>query len=181
MLGSLGAQPEIWLNVVLVNPDGRPVFESGYVDSSGDMADHHSQDVLDGKLPHDDQLVNLQTKFLTSNVKGTDREMPLPFQFDVDQLPFLRPATVPTSVLNHALLARMEGRSLPPLGSRNARYTVPAEVMVDKGMYRLMVRVRTRTEPIYFMRFIGATQDMKRAINESLLDVHPYAVEFEVR
>ena len=35
----LGAQPEIWLNVALVGPDGKTVWESGYVDSHGDMAD----------------------------------------------------------------------------------------------------------------------------------------------
>ena len=76
--GSLGAQPEIWLNVALVGPDGENVWESGYVDSAGDMADLHSADVLAGTLPHDDQLFNLQTKFLTTNIKGTDREMYLP-------------------------------------------------------------------------------------------------------
>ena len=37
--GSLGAQPEIWLNVALIDPDGINVWESGYVDGNGDMAD----------------------------------------------------------------------------------------------------------------------------------------------
>ena len=85
--GSLGAQPEIWLNVALVDSEGNNIWESGYVDSNGDMADLHSHDVTAGKIEHDDQLFNLQTKFLTTNVKGTDREMYLPFNFDVDQLP----------------------------------------------------------------------------------------------
>jgi hypothetical protein len=179
--GSLGAQPEIWLNVVLVDPDGVPVFESGYVDSNGDMADLHSLDVAQGKIAHDDQLFNLQTKFLTTNIKGTDREMYLPVQFDVDQLPHLRPAGVPTSVMNHPPLVRMEGRSLPPLGWRDARYTVPAEKIKKKGRYKLMVRLRSRAEPIYFMKFVGATRDMERAINDWMIDIHPAAAEFEVR
>jgi hypothetical protein len=179
--GSLGAQPEIWLNVALVDPKGRNVWESGYIDAVGDMADQHSTEVQAGRIAHDDQLFNLQTKFLTTNVKGTDREMVLPVNFDVDQLPFLRPASVPTTVLNHPPLVRMEGRSIPPRGWRDAEYSVPGELLAQPGKYRLLVRLRSRAEPMYFMRFVGATTDMERAINEWMIDIHPYAVEFEVR
>ncbi len=179
--GSLGAQPEIWLNVALVDPNGKTVWESGYVDSNGDMADLHSFDVRAGTLAHDDQLFNLQTKFLTTNIKGTDREMYLPVNFDVDQLPFLRPANVPTTVMNHPPFVRMEGRSIPPLGYRDARYKVPAKLMQKPGTYRLEARFRSRAEPIYFMKFVGATEDMEKRINEWMIDIHPYAVEFEVQ
>ena len=179
--GSLGAQPEIWLNVALIDPEGNNVWESGYVDSNGDMADLHSLDVAAGTIEHDDQLFNLQTKFLTTNVKGTDREMYLPVQFDIDQLPFLRPPPQPTTVINHPPFVRMEGRSIPPLGSRMARYRVPASVMTSPGTYKLAVRLRSRAEPIYFMRFVGATLDMERAMNEWMLDIHPYTVEFQVQ
>ena len=41
--------------------------------------------------------MNFQTKFLTTNVKGTDREMYLPVNFDVDPLPHLRPPQIPTT------------------------------------------------------------------------------------
>lgn len=179
--GSLGAQPEIWLNVALIGPDGKRIWESGHLDSIGDMADLHSTDVRAGKLPLDRQLFNLQTKFLTTNVKGTDREMYLPVNFDIDQLPFLRPPGQPVSVMNHPPFVRMESRSLPPLGSRMANYTVPAELVAKPGKYRLAVRLRSRAEPIYFMRFVGATSDMERAMNEWMLDIHPYTVEFQVR
>jgi hypothetical protein len=179
--GSLGAQPEIWLNVALIDPDGQNIWESGYVDSKGDMADLHSLDVAAGTIDHDDQLFNLQTKFLTTNVKGTDREMYLPVQFDVDQLPFLRPATVPTSVLNHPPFVRMEGRSIPPLGYRDAEYTVPGELIQKPGVYRLMVRLRSRAEPIYFMKFVGSTPEMEQRINDWMIDIHPYSAEFEVQ
>ena len=178
--GSLGAQPEIWLNVALVSPSGETVFESGYVDGNGDMADLHSLDVAAGTVEHDDQLFNLQTKFLTTNVKGTDREMYLPINFDLDQIPFIRPATVPTTVLNHPPFIRMEGRSIPPLGWRDAEYKVPAGVMTEPGTYTLAVRLRSRAEPIYFMRFVGATPEMEQAMNEWMIDIRPYAVQFEV-
>lgn len=179
--GSLGAQPEIWLNVAVTDPDGKRVWESGYVDSNGDFADIHSLDVAAGKIPYDEQLVNLQTKFLTTNVKGTDREMYLPVNFDIDQRPFLRPIGFPTTVMNHPPFVRMEGRSIPPLGTRDANYKVPGELLKKKGKYKLSFRMRSRAEPIYFMRFVGATKEMEQSMNEWMLDMHPYTVEFEVK
>ena len=179
--GSLGAQPELWLNVALIDPDGKRVWESGYVDSHGDVADLQSKDVQAGTIEHDDQLVSMQAKFITTNVKGTDREMYLPINLDFDQLPFIRPGGAPTSLLNHPPFARMEKRSIPPLATRVAKYKVPADALKKAGTYRLAVRLRGRTEPIYFMEFVGATRDMIRAENQWADDIHPYAVEFEVR
>jgi hypothetical protein len=179
--GSLGAQPEIWVNVALTGPDGRRLWESGYVDQHGDMADLHSLDVRAGKIPHDDQLVNLQTKFLTTGVTGTDREMYLPVNFDFDQLPFIRPSGVPTTVLNHPPFIRMEQRSIPPLGEKIAKYTVPGNLMTMPGRYKLSFRMRSRAEPIYFMKFVKATTEMERSMNEWMLDIHPMTATFEVR
>jgi nitrate/TMAO reductase-like tetraheme cytochrome c subunit len=179
--GSLGAQPQLWLNVALTDPDGHRIWESGYLDSRGDLADIHSLDVAAGTVEFDPQLVNLQAKFITTNLKGTDREMYLPVSFEGDQLPFIRPGNVPVSLLNHPPGVRMEKRSIPPLGSRFAEYKVPAELIDKPGTYRLAVRLRSRSEPIYFMEFVGSTTDMKRAMNEWITDVHPYAVEFDVR
>lgn len=179
--GSLGAQPELWVNVALIDPDGKRVWESGYVDSHGDVADLQSFDVQQGKIAHDDQLVSMQAKFITTNVKGTDREMYLPINLDVDQRPFIRPGGTPTSLLNHPPLARMEKRSIPPLGTRVAKYKVPAKFMTKPGTYKLAIRLRARTEPIYFMTFVEATRDMIRSENQWADDTHAYAVEFEVR
>jgi nitrate/TMAO reductase-like tetraheme cytochrome c subunit len=178
--GSLGAQPELWLNVSLLDPDGAIVWESGYVDRYGDVADLQSKEVRDGTIDHDDQLVSMQAKFITTNVKGTDREMYLPINLDVDQRPFIRPGGTPTSLLNHPPFARMEKRSIPPLGSRLAKYKVPGERLKKAGTYRLAVRLRGRTEPIYFMEFVDATKDMIRTENEWADDLHPYTVAIEV-
>ncbi len=179
--GSLGAQPQIWLNVVLIDPAGNRIWESGYLDSNGDLADNHSLDVLARKVPLDTQLVNFQTKFLTTNVKGTDREMYLPVNFDFDQLPFLRPPQQPVSVINHPPFIRMEGHSIPPLGKRNAKFSVPGHLIQAPGTYRLSVRMRSRAEPIYFMRFCNATTEMQRMMNEWICDFHTSTVTFEVR
>jgi hypothetical protein len=178
--GSLGAQPQLWVNVALIDPNGKNIWESGYVDSQGDIADVHSTDVQAGKIAFDSQLVNYQTKFLTTNIKGTDREMFLPINFDIDQRPLARPANAPNSVLNHPALVRMEGHSIPPLGSRKAKYSVPGDKVTMAGTYKLAFRLRSRAEPIAFMSFIGATVDMKRSMNEWMVDAHAYSVEFNV-
>jgi hypothetical protein len=178
--GSLGAQPEIWMNVAVVSPSGKTVWETGYVDKNGDMADQHSLEVLADELEHDDQLFNLQTKFLFTNVKGTDREWYLPINIDIDQLPFIRAANVPTSILNHPPFIRMEGRSIPPLGYRMANFKIPSDALTEKGAYKMAIRMRSRAEPIYFMRFVEATPEMEEAMNDWMLDFHSYTVEFDV-
>ncbi len=179
--GSLGAQPQLWLNAVLVGPDGTRLWESGDLDSNGDLRDVQSEEVNHRRLPADLQLFNMQTKFLITNVKGTEREMALPVNLDIDPIPFFRPGAVPYTVLNHPPFVRMEAHSIPPMDSRKAKYSVPAERMHLRGRYRLSVRMRSRVEPPYFMRFAKGTPDMLRAMNEGIFDVHPYSMEFEVR
>ncbi len=178
--GSLGAQPQLWLNVALIGPTGERLWESGDLDSNGDLRDLHSLDVRAKRIPIDLQLTNFQTKFLITNAKGTEREMYLPVNVDIDPLPFFRPGTVPYSVLNHPPFIRMEAHSIPPLDSRTSKYRVPAELMKMPGTYRLSVRLRSRVEPPYFMLFCGGTPDMLNALNESILDIHPYSTEFVV-
>jgi nitrate/TMAO reductase-like tetraheme cytochrome c subunit len=179
--GSLGAQPQLWVNVALVDPDGKNVWESGYVDSNGDLADLHSLEVAAGRIRTDQQLVNFQTKFLTTNIKGTDREMYLPVNFDIDPLPHLRPPQIPTTVLNHPPLVRMENHSLPPLGEKLATYRVPGNLIAKPGNYRLAFRLRSRAEPIYFMRFVRATKEMEQRMNERMLSFKAYTATLEVK
>ncbi len=179
--GSLGAQPQLWLNVVLIGPNGNHLWESGHLDSNGDMCDIHSLDVRAGKVKRDAQLANFQTKFLITNVKGTEREMYLPVNVDIDPLPFFRPGTVPYTVLNHPPFIRMEAHSIGPLDSRSPRYSIPSELIRMPGIYRLSVRLRSRIEPPYFLLFCEGTPDMLTALNEGIIDVHPYSTEFVVR
>lgn len=178
---SLGAQPQLWANVVLIGPRGQRLWETGYTDHYGDVCDIHSRDVRNGRVPFDSQLFNLQTMFLITGATGTDREFFLPVNVDFDQLPFLRPGAIPISVTNHPPFIRMESRSIAPLGKKKVKYSIPGKQLSEPGRYRLSFRMRSRAEPIYFMDFCGATTEMQRAMNEGVIDVHPYAVEFEVR
>ncbi len=178
---SLGAQPQMWANVVLIGPRGNRLWETGYLDCLTDLADIHSEEVRNKRLAYDWQLFNLQTMFLITGAKGTDREFFLPVNIDIDPLAFIRPAPQPVSVINHPPFIRMEARSLAPLGSRTVPYKIPAELMCEPGRYRLSFRMRSRTEPPYFMRFCESTVEMVRGMNEGILDFHPSSFEFEVR
>jgi hypothetical protein len=107
--------------------------------------------------------------------------MYLPVNFDVDQLPQLRPPGQPTTVLNHPPFVRMENHSLPPLASKMAEYEVPANLMTKPGKYRLAFRLRSRAEPIYFMRFVGATKEMEQRMNERMVSFKAFAVDVDVK
>ena len=107
--------------------------------------------------------------------------MALPVNFSLDQIPFLRPGAVPVSVLNHPPLIRMEAHSIAPLDHRMAKYTIPASAFSIPGTYRLSVRMRSRTEPMYFMRMVKATPDMIRRMNENMIDICRDSHSFEVR
>jgi hypothetical protein len=181
LTASLGAQPQLWANVVLVGPDGKRMWETGYTDSYGDLANIHSVDVRQKRVPYDWQLFNLQSMFLIQGAVGTDREFYVPVNFDFDQLPFARPGVQPITTLNHPPTIRMESQSLAPLGSRRVPYRVPGNLLQQPGKYRLSFRMRSRSVPAYFMRFCEATNEMLRAENDWMIDVHPMTVEFDVR
>ncbi len=94
--------------------------------------------------------------------------MYLPVNFDIDPLPHLRPPQVPTTVLNHPPLVRMENHSPTPLGEKQANYRVPGNLITEaRAGTRLAFRMRSRAEPIYFMRFVGSTKEMEQSMNEA--------------
>jgi hypothetical protein len=101
--------------------------------------------------------------------------------FDVDPLPHLRPPGVPTTVLNHPPLVRMENHSLTPLGAKQANYQVPGNLITKPGKYRLLFRMRSRAEPIYFMRFVRSTKAMEQSMNERIMNFHAFTVDVEVK
>ena len=68
--------------------------------------------------------------------------------------------------MNHPPFIRMESRSLAALGRKRVKYTVPKELMRQPGRYRLSFRMRSRTEPMYFMRLCEATPEMLRSMTE---------------
>jgi hypothetical protein len=75
----------------------------------------------------------------------------------------------------------LENHSLTPLGEKQAKYEVPGNLIKKPGKYRLAFRMRSRAEPIYFMRFVGAAKEMERRMNERTLNFNAYTVDLEVK
>jgi hypothetical protein len=74
----------------------------------------------------------------------------------------------------------MENHSFSPLEEKKVQYQVPGNLITKPGKYRLAFRMRSRAEPIYFMRFVRATKEMERRMNERMLNFHVRSVELEV-
>ena len=75
----------------------------------------------------------------------------------------------------------MENRSLTPLGEKVIEYQVPGNLIKKPGKYRLAFRMRSRAEPIYFMRFVGSTPAMEQSMNERIMNFHDFTVELAVK
>ncbi len=58
---------------------------------------------------------------------------------------------------------------------------MPGSLITKPGKYRLAFRMRSRAEPIYFMRFVGSTKEMEQRMNERMANIHAYAVEVDVK
>ncbi|NKB37662.1 MAG: cytochrome C [Gammaproteobacteria bacterium] len=87
------AERLIWLEVTVKDSNGKVVFKSGDLDPNGDLRDTHSLYVHNDELPLDKQLFTLQSRFVTRNVRGGEREQVLAVNDSTDPLPFVRPFT----------------------------------------------------------------------------------------
>ena len=58
---------------------------------------------------------------------------------------------------------------------------MPGRLITKPGKYRLAFRMRSRSEPIYFMRFVGATKEMERRMNERMANFHAFTVAVDVK
>ena len=116
------AERLVFLRVTVRDREGGIVFESGDLDPNGDLRDSHSIYVRNGALPRDEQLFNLQTKFLVRMAHGGEREQVLPINHSQDPLPFVRPPSYSTLLVGRPTGVRKHRSSIPPMGSRWARY-----------------------------------------------------------
>lgn len=116
------AERVVFLRTMVWDGNGRLVFQSGDLDPNGDLRDNHSRFVHSGKIPLDRQLFSLQSRFVTRNVRGGEREQILNIPFSLDPLPYFRPATRPFTVLGRPVGARKHKQNLEVGGCRIARY-----------------------------------------------------------
>ena len=180
------AERLVYLRTTLTDANGEVVFVSGDLDANGDVRDLHSSLVNAGEVPLDDQLFSLQSRFLTRNLRGGEREQVLAVNHSVDALPFVRPETVPTTLTGRPRGARIHKMGIEPGGHRWARYEVKAREATGAGPYRLRVELIAGMVPV---NLIHAIQDAgfdygltAREIADRIVDGHLllHAAELEI-
>jgi len=149
------AERIVFVRAMVFNAVGKLLFVSGDLDKNGDLRDSHSSFVHNGLMPLDRQLFSLQTKFLTRNLRGGEREQVLPVPFSLDPLPFTRPETRPFTVLGRPVAARKHKQILMPGGSRSAKYEVPTSRLCGPGPYTVVTQLISGMVPVNLIREIA--------------------------
>lgn len=142
------AERLVWLQVVVTDGAGNVVFKSGDLDPNGDVRDAHSVYVHNGELPLDDQLFSLQSKFITRNVRGGEREQVLSVNYSPDPLPYLRPERFSSILTGRPNDARIHKYGIEPGGSREAEYEIDADRLRGPGRYHASVKLMAAMVPV---------------------------------
>ena len=149
------AERLVFLRVHVWAPNGRLVFQSGDLDPNGDVRDSHSFYVHNGKLPLDRHLVSLQSKFITRNIRGGEREQILNVPYSLDPLPYIRPATRPFTVLGRPMGARKHKQNVEVDGVRNAEYSLKHNQLPCSGDYTIRVQLIAGMVPVNLVHEIS--------------------------
>ncbi len=150
------AERLVILRVHVWAPNGQMVFQSGDLDPNGDVRDSHSFYVHNGELPLDRHLVSLQTRFLTRNLRGGEREQVLNVPFSLDPLPYIRPATRPFTVLGRPIGARKHKQNIEPSGSRLAEYCLKGRQVPCPGTYTIRVQLIAGMVPVNLVHEVSS-------------------------
>ncbi len=150
------AERLVFLRIVVRDSQGKIVMVSGGLDPNGDVLDRHSVYVHNGELPLDRQLFSLQTKFMTRNVRGGEREQVLAVPFSLDPLPFARPATRPFTVLGRPVGARKHKQNIEVGGHRWANYTIGRKQLTGNGPYHADVQLIAAMVPVNLIHAVSS-------------------------
>ena len=145
----------VYLDIRVWDDTGKMLFRSGDLDPNGDIRDAHSFYVHNGVLPADHQVFTLQSRFITRNIRGGEREQILPINYSTDPLPFLRPLTRPMNVLGRPLGIRKHKQNLEIGGHRWAKYHVKSEYLSGNGPYHVSATLRAQTVPVNLIHRIS--------------------------
>ncbi len=163
-----------FLQVTVTDSYGRVVMKSGDRDPNGDVRDlhsvfvHHNADKTgdflaasdwkkkaglpllseDQKWKEDDQLFSLQSKFITRNRFGGEREQVLAVNYSVSPLPYIRPDTTPGILRARPGGVRKHATGIPPNGKRVAKFKVSAKELTGEGPYKVNVKFITQMVPV---------------------------------
>ncbi|HUG69624.1 MAG TPA: multiheme c-type cytochrome [Pirellulaceae bacterium] len=150
------AERLVFLRVTVWDRNGKLVFVSGDLDPNGDVRDSHSFYVHNDELPLDRQLFSLQTKFITRNVRGGEREQILTIPFSLDPLPYFRPETRPFTVLGRPVGARKHKQNIEVGGERWAKYHIGRSQLTCNGPYDVHVDLVAGMVPVNLVHEISS-------------------------
>lgn len=149
------AERIVFLRVIVFDANGRMVFQSGDLDPNGDVRDSHSVYVHNGKIPLDRQLFSLQSRFITRNFRGGEREQVLNVPYSLDPLPFFRPATRPFTILGRPIGARKQKQNIEIEGHRWATYEIRPSQLCGTGPYTARVQLIAGMVPVNLVHEIS--------------------------
>ncbi len=144
---------QLWVELVVYDPQGRVVFASGDLDHNQDLRDDHSHEVAKGKLPFDKHLLNFQNRFVVTTFRGTERSVVLPVNRHLQPLNILRPATGISASFGRPNDIRIAKGSLPPLATIGRDYPVSLPNLC--GEYWVVAKLNYRHLPPVLLDKIG--------------------------
>lgn len=170
------AERLVFLRVTVWDRNGELVFVSGDLDPNGDVRDSHSLYVHNGELPLDPQLFSLQTRFLTRNIRGGEREQIVPVPYSLDPLPYTRPETRPFTVLGRPVAARKHKQNIEVGGERWAKYHIGRSQLTCNGPYSAHVDLVAGMVPVNLVHFISSAgfdyHMSAREVADAVVDGH---------
>lgn len=170
------AERVVFLRTMVWDQSGKLVFQSGDLDPNGDIRDSHSLYVHNGEIPLDRQLFTLQSRFLTRNIRGGEREQVLNVPYSLDPLPYFRPDTRPFTVLGRPIGARKQKQNIEAKGKRWANYHLSRKQLSGPGTYTIRIQLIAGMVPVNLVHDIsdvGFDYGMSaRDIADGIVDGH---------
>ncbi len=148
------AERLVWLQINVTDRDGNVVFKSGDLDPNGDLRDLHSLYVHNAELPLDKYLFTLQSRFLTRNIRGGEREQIIPVNVSIDPLPFVRPEVRPSGIYGRPRGARKHKQVILPGEKRTPKYVIKGEQLTGNGPYKADIKLKSGMIPINLLNDI---------------------------
>ena len=142
------AERLMYLEVTVKDPNGKTVYQSGDRDPNGDVRDLHSLYVHAGKLPLDNDLFSLQSKFMVRMARGAEREQVLAVNRSLSVQPFVRPERRATIIYGRPRGVRKYKQTIEPLGKRTADYEINGDQLTVPGDYKVTVRFISQMQPV---------------------------------
>lgn len=149
------AERVVFVRIVVWDRNGRVVFQSGDLDPNGDLRDGHSRYVHNGLIPRDRQLFSLQSKFITRNIRGGEREQILNVAYSLDPLPYVRPEIRPFTVLGRPTDARKHKQNIEVGGRRWAEYAIDRSQLTGCGPYFVRAQLISGMVPVNLVHEIS--------------------------